>query len=53
MAGAGGIANGGAAAIKGSVVAGNTAPGAAGGGILNHGVMTITLRQGDRQQRPR
>ena len=43
MAGAGGIANGGTAAIKGSVVAGNTAPGAAGGGILNHGVMTITL----------
>jgi len=43
MAGAGGIANGGTAAIKGSVVASNTAPGAAGGGILNHGVMTITL----------
>jgi hypothetical protein len=43
MAGAGGIANGGTAAIKGSLVAGNTAPGAAGGGILNHGVMTITL----------
>jgi hypothetical protein len=42
MAGAGGIANGGTAAIKGSVVADNTAPGAAGGGILNHGVMTIT-----------
>ena len=43
MAGAGGIANGGTAAIKGSVVASNAAPGAAGGGILNHGVMTITL----------
>ena len=42
MAGAGGISNGGTAAMKGSVVAGNTAPGAAGGGILNHGVMTIT-----------
>jgi hypothetical protein len=42
MAGAGGVANGGTAAIKGSVVADNTAPGAAGGGILNHGVMTIT-----------
>jgi hypothetical protein len=40
-AGAGGLANGGTAAITGSVIAGNTAPGAAGGGILNHGVMTI------------
>ncbi len=45
MAGAGGISNGGTAAIKASVVAGNTAPGAAGGGILNHGVMTISLSQ--------
>ena len=43
MAGAGGIANGGTATINGSVVDGNTAPGAAGGGILNHGAMTITL----------
>jgi hypothetical protein len=42
MAGAGGIANGGTAAITGSVIYGNTAPGGAGGGILNHGVMTIT-----------
>lgn len=41
MAGAGGIANGGTAAITGSVIWGNTAPGGAGGGILNHGVMTI------------
>ena len=53
MAGAGGIANGGTAAIKGSVVAGNTAPGAAGGGILNHGVMTITGSQVNRQYRAR
>lgn len=45
MDGAGGLSNGGTATIKGSVVAGDTAPGAAGGGILNHGVMTITLSQ--------
>jgi hypothetical protein len=37
MAGAGG----GAATITGSEIKGNTAPGAAGGGILNHGIMTI------------
>ncbi len=41
MAGAGGISNGGTAAITGSVIYGNTAPGGAGGGILNHGVMTV------------
>ena len=52
MAGAGGIANGGTAAIKGSVVAGNTAPGAAGGGILNHGVMTITGSRVSRNTAP-
>jgi hypothetical protein len=43
MTGAGGIANGGTAAINASVVAGNTTTGGAGGGILNHGVMTISL----------
>jgi len=42
MAGAGGISNGGTATITASQVSGNTAPGAAGGGILNHGIMTIT-----------
>jgi hypothetical protein len=41
MAGAGGIANGGTAAINASQVDGNIAPGAFGGGILNHGMMTI------------
>jgi hypothetical protein len=41
MAGAGGISNGGTAAITGSAIYGNTAPGGAGGGILNHGVMTV------------
>ena len=40
-AGAGGIANGGTAAINSSQVNGNIAPGAFGGGILNHGAMTI------------
>ena len=46
MAGAGGIANGGTATISCSEVDGNTAPGGAGGGILNHGVMTIKLAAG-------
>jgi hypothetical protein len=38
----GGIANGDIAVIRGSVVAGNTAPGGLGAGILNHGTMTIS-----------
>lgn len=41
MAGAGGIANGGTATISGSDIKDNTAPGGPGGGILNHGVMTM------------
>jgi hypothetical protein len=45
LAGAGGIANGGTAALNASAVDGNTAPGAFGGGILNHGAMTINLSQ--------
>jgi hypothetical protein len=40
-AGAGGIANGGIATLNGSQVIGNTAPGGFGGGILNHGQMTV------------
>jgi len=43
MAGAGGISNGGTASITSSQITGNSAPDSFGGGVLNHGVMTIDL----------
>ncbi len=49
---AGGIANGGVATITNSVVKGNTGIGGLGGGIFNHGTMTLVTTSVNRNSAP-